>query len=338
MQRLAFGSFVSFLCTVVGRQSLSLRFEVICAEAAVRIFFRLRPAIDNRLSCFSILVRKTFRSRFRRLRRIAAGGAVRASPLQSSECTPTKAGDAAANRVERAADELVFYRCGTVRGETLKTFIKMENQILNPNANAEAALTLADGEVILSLSIYPEIDPETGFGSAMNADRREFDMVAELTIRRADGTTYTKEPDDVIYYTTDSFVSISGKRVIVEELPAQAIDRFFYIKAILPTGGITTQCRCYQYNNLQYAKIGTRVVPSLSGSIYEPGVYECCVCDKDGNKFGTAGSIPSITVVSGSITVLGNGRIKIEKGTNAEIRIVAVYPGRPVAFLQVGGK
>lgn len=224
------------------------------------------------------------------------------------------------------------------RGETLKTFIKMENQILNPNANAEAALTLADGEVILSLSIYPEIDPETGFGSAMNADRREFDMVAELTIRRADGTIYTKKTDDVIYYTTDSFVSISGKRVIVEELPAQAIDRFFYIKAILPTGGITTQCRCYQYNNLQYAKIGTRVVPSLSGSIYEPGVYECCVCDKDGNKFGTAGSIPSITVVSGSITVLGNGRIKIEKGTNAEIRIVAVYPGRPVAFLQVGGK
>ena len=41
-------------------------------------FFRFRPAIDNRLSCFSILVRKTFRSRFRRLRRVAAGGAVRA--------------------------------------------------------------------------------------------------------------------------------------------------------------------------------------------------------------------------------------------------------------------
>lgn len=224
------------------------------------------------------------------------------------------------------------------RGETLKTFIKMENQILNPNANAEAALTLADGEVISSLSIYPEIDPETGFSNVMNADRHEFNMVAELRIRRADGTTYTKETDDVIYYTTDPFVSISGKRVIVEELPAQAIDRFFYIKAILPTGGITAQYRCYQYNNLQYAKIGTHVRPSFSGSIYEPGVYECCVCDKDGNKFGTAGSIPSITVVSGSITVLGNGRIKIEKGTNAEIRIVAVYPGRPVAFLQVGGK
>ena len=317
MQRLAFGSFVSFLCTVVGRQSLSLRFEVICAEAAVRIF-----SGSGRRSTTGCLV---FRYLSAKPSALGSGGSGVLPPAARSVRAPcnrrrgSRRGRALGRRLEskERRPSSFFTAAERFRGETLKTFIKMENQILNPNANAEAALTLADGEVISSLSIYPEIDPETGFGNTMNADRREFDMVAELTIRRADGTIYTKKTDDVIYYTTDSFVSISGKRVIVKELPAQAIDRFFYIKAILPTGGITTQCRCYQYNNLQYAKIGTRVVPSLSGSIYEPGVYECCVCDKDGNKFGTAGSIPSITVVSGSITVLGNGRIKIEKGTNA---------------------
>lgn len=205
--------------------------------------------------------------------------------------------------------------------------------MVNQNLNAETALVLAAGEVVSSMTIYPEVG-DTGFTEDMDANRHEFNMVAELTIRRADGTFYMKKTDDVIYYTSDSFVYISGKHVIVEALPAQTVDRFFYIKAILPGAGITTERRCYQYGNLQYAKIGTHVQPSLTGMSYEPGVYECNVCDKNGNKFGAGGSIPEITVVSGNISVR-SGKIVIDKDTNAELRIVAVYPGRPVAFMQV---
>ncbi len=204
----------------------------------------------------------------------------------------------------------------------------MENQ----NVNALEALALGVGDEVLSLSIYP-----TDGTHAVDRNSHEIEMSAELRVRRADGSTYVTKPDNVIYYTNHTGISVSGNKVIVSAL-GNVSDRFFYISAIVPNGGYTAQCRLYQYNTLQYAKIGTHVQPSLTGMVYEAGIYECCVCDMNGNKFGTGGSIPEITVVSGSIAVLDGGKILINKDTNAEIRIVAVYPGRPVAFLQVAGK
>lgn len=203
----------------------------------------------------------------------------------------------------------------------------------NLNLNAEAAQTVAAGDEVLSLSIYPAY----GASPYLDANSHQVEMEAMLTIRRADGSICQQVPDSVIYYTNDTGISVSGNKVIVGSL-GNVSDRFFYVSAIVPNGGHTTQVRFYQYNNLQFAKIGTQVQPSLSGRIYEPGVYECCVCDKNGNKFGAAASVPSITVVSGSISIIGGNKIFIDKDTNAEIRIEAIYPGRPVAFLQVAGK
>ncbi len=205
----------------------------------------------------------------------------------------------------------------------------MENQ----NVNALEALALGVGDEVLSLSIYP-----TYGTNAVDRNSHEIEMSAELRVRRADGSMYVTKPDNVIYYTNDTGISVSGNKVIVSALPAQTTDRFLFVSAIVPNGGYGAQCRLYQYNIIQYAKIGTHVQPSLSGMVYEAGVYECCVCDKNGNKFGLADTVCEITVVSGQIEILDRGRIKIDKDTNAEIRIVAVYPGRPVAFLQVAGK
>lgn len=71
-----------------------------------------------------------------------------------------------------------------------------------------------------------------------------------LTIRRADGSIYEQVPDNVICYTNDTVVSVSGNKVIVGLL-GNVSYRFFYVLAILPNGGQTTQFRFFQYNNLQ---------------------------------------------------------------------------------------
>lgn len=203
----------------------------------------------------------------------------------------------------------------------------------NLNLNAEAAQTIAAGDVVSSLSIYPAY----GASPYLDANSHQIEMAAMLTIRRADGSYYQQVPGNVIYYTNDTGISVSGNKVIVGSL-GNVSHRFFHVSAILPNGGQTTQFRFFQYNNLQYAKIGTQVQSSLTGRIYESGIYECCVCDKNGNQFGAAASVPSITVVSGSISIIGGNKIFIDKDTNAEICIEAVYPGRPVALLQVAGK